>query len=561
MSAFYWSSTSNANNPENAWGVNFNNGNDNNNAKSSSYYVRAVRSGKCPVLSFESIYKAYKDCRKGKRGTINAIQFDYDLIGHLFELAVEIQKGTYQPSRSVCFVTSSPKLREVFAADFRDRIVHHLIVRKLEPLWERSFIFDSHASRSDKGIHLAVKRLQKFMLKATLNQKRKAYYLQLDIRSFFMSIDKPILFKLLEKKLLSVYQKEDNLQEAWALLYLIRRTLFHNCTQNYIFKGNPEVLKHIPPHKSLFKIPPDKGLPIGNLTSQFFANVYLNELDQYVKHQLKCKFYLRYVDDFVLLSHDRQKLLNWKQSIENFTKDYLAISLKKDYKLCRVSDGADFLGYIVRPDYLLVRNRVVNNCKLKLNELKKEICEVIIHNGFSYLKILLINDLIKQLQQSLSSYLGHFSHANSYNLCKSLFRQHYWLEYFFIFDEKNTNIVDRLKCKNVFRTFRGQMEFFKSRFPNCISLFQVGRYYEIYNEQALWMHRWARLKMRENVRKTKNMVGFPRRWKDHFVQKIMSIGVGVIIIKEDGAGPFIKERSIHEIYHLMKRKEEEVINA
>jgi len=157
--------------------------------------IRAVRGGKCPsVLSFESVYHAYMDCRKGKRGTINAIQFEFNMIDHLFQLALDIQKGAYWLSRSVCFVTTSPKLREVFAADFRDRIVHHLIVRKLEPIWERAFIYDSHASRSGKGIHLAIKRLQKFMLKASLNRKRKAYYLQLDIRSFFMSIDKNILF-------------------------------------------------------------------------------------------------------------------------------------------------------------------------------------------------------------------------------------------------------------------------------------------------------------------------------------------------------------------------------
>ena len=127
MSSNYWSSTTNANNTDNAWHVNFNNGNVNNNNKSNSYYVRAVRGGKCPLLSFESVYRAYLDCRKRKRGTINALRFEYNLLENLYNLTLDLQKGTYRPSRSVCFITTTPKLREIFAADFRDRVVHHLI--------------------------------------------------------------------------------------------------------------------------------------------------------------------------------------------------------------------------------------------------------------------------------------------------------------------------------------------------------------------------------------------------------------------------------------------------
>ena len=132
MSSYYWSSTTNANNTNNAWHVNFNNGNDNNNNKSSSYYVRAVRGGKCSLLSFSSLFGAYLVCRKRKRSTINALSFEYRLLDNLFKLALELQKGTYRPSRSVCFVTTTPKMREIFAADFRDRIVHHLVVGELE---------------------------------------------------------------------------------------------------------------------------------------------------------------------------------------------------------------------------------------------------------------------------------------------------------------------------------------------------------------------------------------------------------------------------------------------
>ncbi|MDA3896746.1 MAG: reverse transcriptase domain-containing protein [Desulfobacteraceae bacterium] len=251
--------------------MNFNNGNDNN--KNNSKYVRAVRGGKYSLLSFRSVYEAYLDCRRRKRGTVNALRFEFDLLNRLTALALDLQKGTYQPSRSVCFIVRSPKFREIFASDFRDRIVHHLVVRELEKYWEPRFIFDSYACRKDKGIHAAVKRLQGFMLKATFSGKKTAYFLQLDIRSFFMSIDKYILF--------SIFQ-DSGVPDVMG--DLLQRIIFHDCTQNYYFRGDRRMMAQIPPHKSLFKVGADKGLPIGNLTSQFFANVYLNEL----LHRLLC---------------------------------------------------------------------------------------------------------------------------------------------------------------------------------------------------------------------------------------------------------------------------------
>ncbi len=326
--------------------MNFNNGNDNNNNKNNRNYVRAVRGGKYSLLSFASIYKAYLDCRRRKRGTVNALRFEFNLLDGLTDLALKLQRGTYAPSRSVCFVVRSPKLREIFAADFRDRIVHHLVVRELEKTWEPRFIFDSYACRREKGIHEAVKRLQGFMMKATASCKKPAYFLQLDIRSFFMSIDKSILFSIFA----------DN-GASEVVLDLLERIIFHDCTQNYYFRGDKKMLQMIPPHKSLFKADANKGLPIGNLTSQFFANVYLNELDQFVKHVLKCRYYIRYVDDFILISSSPAELANWRERIAAFLKDRLSLELKPGDRIRRVSEGADFLGYIVRPNYMLVRRR------------------------------------------------------------------------------------------------------------------------------------------------------------------------------------------------------------
>lgn len=187
------------------------------------------------------------------------------MLNELHTLALEVQQGTYKPSRSVCFITCQPKMREIFAAAFRDRIVHHLVVRELEKVYEPVFIFDSYASRKGKGIHEAVKRLQGFMLKASKSGKVPAYFLQLDIRSFFMNIDRNILFGLLERKLdqKDVYNRD-------CLLYLLHRIIFHDCCQDFVLRGNSEDLKKIPAHKSLFKSPSGKALPIGNLPLNFW---------------------------------------------------------------------------------------------------------------------------------------------------------------------------------------------------------------------------------------------------------------------------------------------------
>ena len=184
-------------------------------------------------------------------------------------------------------------MREIFAADFKDRIVHHVLVAELERYWEPVFIHDSYACRRSKGIHQAVKRLRQFIRQGSGNGQQQLWYLQLDIRNYFMSIDKTVLFGLLKPHI-------DNLEALWLTKLLV----FYDCTENFTYKGRPGLLQQLPAHKSLLQAPSGKGLPIGNLNSQFFANVYLNALDQFVKHTLKCRYYLRYCDDFVLLSQD-----------------------------------------------------------------------------------------------------------------------------------------------------------------------------------------------------------------------------------------------------------------
>jgi hypothetical protein len=236
------------------------------------------------LFTFEALEASYRECRRRKRGTANALRFELDLERNLSELARDLQSGTYRPRRSVCFLATWPKLREIIASDFRDRVVHHFLVKKLEPIFEKVFIHDSFASRKGKGTHAALDRLAEFIPRVTQNHTRRAWYAHLDIRSFFPSIDRQVLHGLVAKRI----------PDSPALRWLAALWIFHDPTLGAIWKGDPKLREMIPPGKSLFTAPPGKGLPIGNHTSQFFASVYLNELDQFVKHRLKARYYLRY---------------------------------------------------------------------------------------------------------------------------------------------------------------------------------------------------------------------------------------------------------------------------
>lgn len=224
------------------------------------------------VFSFEKVWKAYLRCRRGKRRGPSALAFELDAERECLALAQELAARTWSPLPSACFVTELPKPREIFAAQFRDRIVHHLLVGEIEPAWERVFIHDSFACRKGKGTLAAVDRLQSFMRQASANGSRPAWFLQIDIRSFFVSIDKRILFELLTRR-----------EEREEVRWLIERIVFHDPAEAPVLRGRRDLFRLIPPHKSLFHTGGRTGLPIGNYTSQFFANVYLNPLDQFVK--------------------------------------------------------------------------------------------------------------------------------------------------------------------------------------------------------------------------------------------------------------------------------------
>ena len=339
--------------------------------------------------------------------------------------------------------------------DFSDRVIHHWLVPRLERIYEPLFIHGVYSNRQDKGTHKAVKRVQAFMRSANSGN----YFLQLDIANFFNTIDRSILFLLIQRRLKKVVKQSTLVkEEALVLRWLVYVILKHDVTEACFFRGKESDFSLIPAHKRLGEAGENKGLPIGNLTSQFFANVYMNELDQFIKHQLKCHYYVRYVDDFVLLGTSVNELVSYKDQIQSFLNERLNLSLREKYYLKPIDQGIDFLGYIIRPHYCLVRRRVVGNLRQRLQRFQSIFLSA---NG------LIINLTYKQFQQLRSvlvSYWGHFKHASSYRLRQGLLLDFPWLMALF-HSENDSLMAICLPDGRQFSGYKGQVKAIRQSYP------------------------------------------------------------------------------------------------
>lgn len=389
-----------------------------------------------------SIISAYYSCRKGKRNSMYQLAFEYNFEQNLLALQKQFKNSSYKIGKSTCFVITYPTVREIFAANFIDRVVHHLLINQIEEKIDRTFIYDSFACRKERGVICGVKRLRFFLNKVTDNKRCNAYYLKLDIKSFFYSIDKKVLFKILSKK---IYNLDFSKEKKSDLIKLSKQIIFHNPCTNYIKKGDLNLLQDLPKDKSLFTTNPSKGLPIGNLTSQFFANLYLNELDQFIKRELKVKYYLRYADDLLFLSKDIKELENIELAVTKFLKEELLLEIKtKKTVYGSVYQGIDFIGYIVRPSYVLTRNRTVSNLKRKLYYFNKGL---LIDRTLCKEEAIAIHSppTLEELQNicaSINATFGHLKWSNSYNLRQDLYFNHFG------------NLKDHLDVQGYLESFR-----------------------------------------------------------------------------------------------------------
>src|SRR3990167_6200535 len=295
---------------------------------------------------FCDLVQAYYDCRRSKRNSASALAFEADLERNLVQLHDDLLAGTYRPGRSICFVVTRPKAREVWAAAFRDRVVHHLLYNHVAPRFYASFIADSCACIPGRGTLYAATRLESKIRSASENWSKPIFYLKCDLANFFVAIDKAVLRKQLEARI----------TEPWWLA-LATQILMHDPREDYETRSPAHLFNRVPQHKRLVAQPAHLGLPIGNLSSQFFANVYLDALDQFAKHRLGAKHYIRYVDDFVFLHESPQQLNQWLAEVEAFLPRLGAKLNPTKTILQPVDRGVDFVCHVIKPWRRTTRKR------------------------------------------------------------------------------------------------------------------------------------------------------------------------------------------------------------
>jgi len=329
------------------------------------------------IVSFENLLYAYREFSRGKRFKTDILDFNYGYEKELFKLQEELVNHTYTPLAPHRFYVYEPKKRAIEAAAVRDRVVHHALCRVVEPIFDKRFIYDTYACRLNKGTLAAIKRFESFKRKAMARYGRdKVYVLKADISKYFENIDHTILLGLIGERI-----KDKN------VIWLVGR----------IFNPGDR------------SCPLAKGIPIGNLTSQFFANLYLNPLDQFVKHDLRIKCYVRYMDDFVLVDSSRTRLHEAKAEIARFLEEKLDLRLHpKKQAITPLRCGIDFLGFRIFPAHRFLRKENARRFIRRLKKMKRQFEEKDI--------------TLARVSASIKGWLAHAKHGDTYKLRKNILR-------------------------------------------------------------------------------------------------------------------------------------------
>jgi len=326
------------------------------------------------VISVDNLLKAWQEFKRGKRLKRDVAEFELNLEDNLLDLHKRLASGTWEPDPYQVFFVRDPKLRRIHKASVRDRVLYQAVYRTLYHIFDPGFIHHSFSSRNGKGTHAGVDSFELYVKTVSKNFTRGCYVLKCDIQKFFDSIDQNILFGLIQKKI-----------EDVNLLKLIHKIL---CS---------------------FSTTADKGLPLGNVTSQLFANIYMNELDQYIKRKLKSKHYARYCDDFAVVSESKEDLEKSVGKIQQFCRNRLHLNLHPRKVIIRmIHQGVDFLGYVILPHYRVLRTHT------KVRILKK----------LGYLNSLatLGKGDAKYVQDSVQSYLGILTHCSGQKIAEQIER-------------------------------------------------------------------------------------------------------------------------------------------
>ena len=324
------------------------------------------------VCSYENLFLAYEKARKGKTKKPYVLEFEKNLKQNLLQLRADLLFRSYRPEPLTTFIIKDPKTRKISKSAFRDRIVHHALYNVIEPLFERQFIYDSYANRIGKGTLKAIKRFEVFARKVSHNHQRPTYVLKADIRHYFDTVDHEMVINLIRRR----------------------------CSDNDILLLIQKILKN-------YKTTEGKGMPLGNLTSQFLANVYLHELDFFVKYTLRVKYYIRYVDDFVLLHESRDILNQYKEVLNEFLSVKLQLTLHpQKSKIIQLHRGTEFLGMRIFQRYRLLKTK---NLK-KFYRKYKDLMAMYTQGGID----------IDDLYDFLEGWFAYAAHANTYKLTQRI---------------------------------------------------------------------------------------------------------------------------------------------
>ena len=351
------------------------------------------------MVTTAGLLEAYYDCRRNKRKTASALVYEMDYESRLIALRERINARTYQPGKSICFVVTRPRYREVFAASFEDRIIHHYIALRLEPLFEQVFCPYTYNCRKEKGQLYGINTLKQQIIECSDNYTTDCYIMKLDLSGFFMSIDKQILARLIDRFILDRYAGED----IEDLRYLCRIVIFHQPEKNCERHSPARYWDHLPPNKSLFTNGEGKGIAIGNLFAQLFANFLLNGLDWYLE-ELGIKYHGRYVDDFYCIHRDKAVLLSAVPKIRVKLAEYGLTLNEKKFYIQHYTKGVQFTGSIVKPRRSYTCNNTITNFVAAIRRLNNA------------------KDLrqVEHAVCSINSYLGLIKHNNEYNTRKKV---------------------------------------------------------------------------------------------------------------------------------------------
>ena len=310
------------------------------------------------IISLENLLEAWKEFARGKQSRKDVQEFERNLMANILSLHRNLVAKTYTHSAYQAFKINDPKPRDIHKASVRDRLLHHALHRILSPFFAKTFIADSNSCQKGKGTHRALNRFRKFIDIVSENNTRTVWVLKCDIKKFFANIDQAILLEIMKK-----YIPDNDI--VWLISIIVQS--FHSGTLGV-------------------------GLPLGNLTSQLFVNIYMNEFDQFMKHKIKAKHYIRYSDDFVVLSHSRLYLENILPDMRKFLEEKLKLTIHPNkISIQTVVSGVDFLGWVHFSDHRVLRTttkkRMFKNIKIKGGKV-----------------------------ETVQSYLGLVSHGNGWKL-------------------------------------------------------------------------------------------------------------------------------------------------